>query len=103
MRDESILTFAAVFAITVAVAYAACTGLFYLFPGASAAFMNALFHGLDFSRLQAETTFDVMAFVYALVVLTTWAFLAGCLFGWVRRKVSTRGDAYVVSATMQIR
>lgn len=103
MRDESILANATVFAATVAIAYGACTLLFYLFPGASAAFMSALFHGLDFSRLQAESAFNPLAFVVALVVLATWAFLAGCLFGWMHQRLSTAIDGYVVAATMRVR
>ena len=103
MRDESILGFATALAATVAAGYAACSVLFYVFPGTAAGFMNALFHGLDFTRIQAEAAFTLSSFAYAGLVLTGWVFLLGCLFGWLRRKLQAPADAYVVSATMQVR
>lgn len=64
-------------AITVAIGYALCTIAFWLFPDASANFMNALFHGLDFSPLKRDGTFTFASFVYAFTVLVVWAFLMG--------------------------
>lgn len=37
---------------TAGVGYAACALVFRLWPAAGAAFMNSLFHGLDFRKLQ---------------------------------------------------
>ena len=74
----------AAFAITVAVGYALCTLVFWIWPEAAARFMNGLFHGLDFSRLQSgPTLFSFGSFVYALIVMTAWAFGLGVLFGWI--------------------
>ena len=71
-------------AITVGVGYAACTFVFWLWPEAAANFMNALFHGLDFRKLQSGAAlFNFGSFVYALVVMMVWAFGLGTLFGWL--------------------
>ena len=73
-----------VLAATVGIGYAACTLVFWLFPDAAANFMNALFHGLDFRKLQAGTSlFSFGSFVYAEVILMGWAFGLGALFGWL--------------------
>ena len=86
MFSQSLRTGGA-FAITVAVAYAACAFVFWLFPDAAASFMNALFHGLDFRRLQSGSSlFTFGGFVYALVAITVWAFIFGTLFGWLQSR-----------------
>ena len=73
------------FALTVAFGYAACTLLFWAFPDAAATFMNALFHGLDFRKLQSADGFTVGGFAVAGLMLAAWAFLLGCVFGLLRR------------------
>ena len=84
--DGSILRNGVAFAITVAIGYVACAALFAVFPDAAATFMNALFHGLDFRKLQpANGGFDFAGFTYAAIVLALWAFALGCLFGALRR------------------
>ena len=71
-------------AVTVGAAYTACALVFWLWPGSAVNFMNALFHGMDFSRLQAgPTLLDFGAFAYALVILMGWAFLVGALYAAV--------------------
>ena len=73
-----------VFAATVGIGYAACTLVFWMFPDAAANFMNALFHGLDFRKLQAgPSLFSFGSFLYAEAILMGWAFGLGCLFGWL--------------------
>ena len=75
-------------AATVAIGYALCTAVFWLWPEASANFMNALFHGLDFRKLQAGAAlFTFGSFAYGLAVLTAWAFMLGTLFGWITGRV----------------
>jgi small-conductance mechanosensitive channel len=72
------------FATTVAIGYAACTLVFWLWPEAAANFMNALFHGLDFRKLQSGSVlFSFGSFLYALLILAAWAFGLGALFGWL--------------------
>ena len=71
-------------AVTVAVGYTACTLVFVLWPETAASFMNALFHGLEFRKLQnGPALFDSGRFFYVLLVLAVWAFWFGALFGWV--------------------
>ena len=74
----------AALAITVAVAYALCSLIFWIWPETAASFMNGLFHGLDFRRLQSgPTLFNFGAFLSALVVMAAWAFAVGTLFSWI--------------------
>jgi len=47
--------------------------------------LNALFHGLDFRKLQmVAAPFSVPGFVYALIVLMVWAYVVGAIFVLVR-------------------
>jgi hypothetical protein len=74
----------AAFAATTAIGYAACTFVFWLWPEAAANFMNALFHGLDFRKLQSgPALFSFGPFLYAFLILSVWAFALGTLFGWL--------------------
>ena len=75
------------FALTVALAYAACTALFWMFPDAAGAFMNGLFHGLDFRRLQGAAPFSFGGFAFALAGIAGWSFLMALVFGWIRTRV----------------
>lgn len=75
-------------ATTAGVGYAACAVAFYLFPDAAVNFMNALFHGLDFRKLQAgPALFSFGSFLYALVVMMAWALGLGTIFGWILDRV----------------
>ena len=79
------------FAITVVIGYTLCTLVFWAWPDASANFMNALFHGLDFRKLQTGgTPFSFGGFAYAVVILGAWAFMLGALFGWLAPRVGAR-------------
>ena len=76
------------FAITVALGYAACALIFWMLPEAAATFMNGLFHGLDFRKLQTGAElFSFGGFLYALIVMTVWAFVLGSVFAWLRQRV----------------
>ena len=71
-------------AVTVVVGYALCTLVFWIWPEAAMHFMNGLFHGLDFRKLQGGAAlFDFGSFVSALAVMAAWAFGLGSLFGWL--------------------
>ena len=71
-------------AVTVGAGYTACALVFWIWPESAVNFMNALFHGIDFRRLQAgPTLFDFGAFAYALAMFMGWAFLLGALYGAV--------------------
>ena len=86
-------------AITVAIGYSLCTIVFWLFPEASANFMNALFHGLDFTPLKRDGTFTFTSFVFGLAVLAAWAFFTGAVFAWVGERIG-RSDG---SSALQVR
>ena len=77
------------FAATVGIGYTLCTLVFWAWPEAAANFMNALFHGLDFRKLQGGPgLFNFGSFVYALLVMFVWAFGLGTLFAWVRGRLA---------------
>ncbi len=72
-------------AATVGVGYAACTLVFWAWPDLAMNFMNSLFHGLDFRRIQAgPKLFEFGAFFYALAGIVVWAFGLGVLYGALR-------------------
>lgn len=71
-------------AVTVGIGYMACALAFRLWPEAAVTFMNSLFHGLDFRKLQAgPAPFDFGGFFFALAGILIWAFLMGALFGGI--------------------
>jgi hypothetical protein len=70
---------------TVAVFYTLCTLVEVLFPAQFMGFMNALFHGLDFTKLASTEPYRWTSFAYAVVVMSVWAFAAGVFFAWLHR------------------
>lgn len=74
-------------ALTMAISYTVCALLYALWPGQGIAFLNALFHGLDFGRLQAPQDFGVTTFAGPLLVLTVWGAIVGSLFAWLSGKL----------------
>ena len=82
MTAANSLRIGSALAATVAIAYTVCAFVFWLWPDAGAKFMSALFHGLDFSKLQSgPVSFSFGAFSYALLVVSVWAFAVGAIFG----------------------
>jgi cytosine/uracil/thiamine/allantoin permease len=77
--------FGAVLSLTVGISYVLCTIAWVNFTGPAIDFLNALFHGLDFRKLQmVAAAFSVAGFVYALIVLMVWAYLVGAIYALVR-------------------
>lgn len=77
----------AALSLSVGIGYTACTLVFWLWPDTATYFMNALFHGLDFRKLQSGSTpFNVSSFLYAIVTLTVWTFVLGAIYSWVLRR-----------------
>ena len=85
-RNAAVLTGTAL-SLTVGVGYAVCTLVFWIWPELAANFMNALFHGLDFRKLQSGSAlFSFASLLYALVVMMAWAFGLGAIYGWVQER-----------------
>ena len=79
-------------AVTVGIGYSACAVVFWLWPEAAATFMNGLFHGLDFRKLQSgPALFSFGTFLYALLVMMAWAFAMGSLYGWLQSRFGSKG------------
>lgn len=77
-------------ALTVAVMYAICTAIWVVWQAEALIFLNDLFHGLDFRKLQTtEASYSIMNFVVPLIVLASWGFVAGTLYGFVHNALST--------------
>jgi hypothetical protein len=75
-------------AITIVIGYALCTLVFVVFPDSSVAFLNSLFHGLDFRKLQpAAGGFSAAGFGAVLAVWAIYGFLLGALYGWVSNRL----------------
>jgi hypothetical protein len=91
MRINSPWRTGAAFAATVVVGYGLCTLAFTAWPDAALDFMNALFHGLDFRKLQSgPKLFGFGSFAYAALVLGGWAFMLGTLFAGLASFTSRR-------------
>lgn len=80
--------FGATLALTVVIGYAVCTVVWVAFADPAIAFLNALFHGLDFRRLATGGGFSIGGAIYAAGVLAVWAFLIGALFALVHNRLS---------------
>ena len=75
-------------AVTAALMYTLCATLWLLWPEAALDFLNALFHGLDFRKLQlAQKEISLATFGLPLLVLTAWAFIAGTLYAAVHNRL----------------
>lgn len=72
----------AALALTITVGYTACALVFGLWPELAAPFLKALFHGLDFSKLETGVPWSWAGFASALLALVVWGFLVGALFAW---------------------
>jgi len=75
-------------AITVGVFYALCALLWALAPGLFLSFMNNLFHGMNFSSMVQPRPFGWLGFLTALLVLSTWALIAGTFFAWLLNRMT---------------
>ena len=76
------------FALTIAVMYTICTLAWVIWQEPALDLLNALFHGLDFRKLQvAGARFSVGTCVYPLVVMSTWGFITGTLLGAICNRV----------------
>ncbi|MBS2132102.1 hypothetical protein KEX41_28355 (plasmid) [Burkholderia thailandensis] len=70
-------------ALTLATAYTICAALYAAWPALGIDFLNALFHGLDFRKLDSGEPFSVRMFVYPFLVFSAWGFAVGTLFAWI--------------------
>mgnify|MGYP003385200057 CR=1 FL=1 len=75
-------------AVTVGVFYALCALVWVLAPGPFLSFMNNLFHGMDFTSLVQPRPFAWSGFLAALLVMSTWALLAGTFFSWLLNRLT---------------
>lgn len=74
------------FAATVGVFYVLCTVAWIVAPATFLGLMNNLFHGMDFNTMVRPQPFSFPGFLVALLVLSTWALLAGMFFSWLQHR-----------------
>ena len=90
MNNANVVRSGIALAITVGIGYAACAVAFWQWPEAAMSFMNDLFHGLDFRKLQSgPVLFSFGSFLYALVVMMVWGLALGAMYGWLRNQFGT--------------
>lgn len=75
-------------AVTVGGFYVLCTVAWTLAPATFLGLMNNLFHGMDFTPMVRPQPFSFPGFVAALLVLSTWALLAGTFFSWLQNRLA---------------
>ncbi|MGY2492333.1 DUF5676 family membrane protein [Cupriavidus sp. CP313] len=68
---------------TVVLFYAVCTVLWLTFPEPFMNFMNALFQGLDFRKLQTSNSLSAWTMIYPGIIFALWFFAAGAFFAWL--------------------
>lgn len=83
MTSLNPLKFGAVLSLTVGIGYTLCTIFWMIFTGPAIDFLNTLFHGLDFRKLQMAAAFSLTGFAYVLAILMVWAYLIGAIFAAV--------------------
>ncbi|MBK4734642.1 DUF5676 family membrane protein [Noviherbaspirillum pedocola] len=81
---------------TVALFYSLCTLVEVALPNQFMNFMNALFHGLDFSKLVSSEPYHWASFIYALIVMAVWAFAAGAFFAFIHNTLAGVGHRHVM-------
>lgn len=71
-------------ALTLGIMYAICTAIWIAWQTEAVGFLNDLFHGLDFRRIQKnDTSYSFAAFIVPLAVLAVWGFVTGTLYGFI--------------------
>lgn len=75
------------FSATIVIFYALCSLVWLAFPEPFMNFMNALFHGLDFRRLQTGQPLSWWSIIYPGFIFAVWFFAAGAFFAWMHEKL----------------
>ena len=78
-------------AVTFAITYTVCAVVYALMPERGIDFLNALFHGLDFHKLEAPMPFTFLMFVSPLLIVVAWAFAVGVLYAWLHNVLHGHG------------
>lgn len=92
MRELSPWKTGAALALTIAVGYSICAAIFAAWPGAAMQFLSAMFHGLDFSKLETTTSWSFVAFACVLGVFVIWGFVMGTLFAWFHNRLGGKSS-----------
>lgn len=77
--------------LTLLVSYSLCAAAWAIWTESAMDLLNALFHGLDFRKLQTPTPFTFGTFVYPLVIMVVWGFGVGAVYAWMYNLVHGEG------------
>lgn len=72
---------------TVVLFYALCTLVWLAIPEPFMDFVSALFHGLDFRRLETGVPLSWWSLLYPAIVFAIWFFAAGAFFAWLHNNL----------------
>jgi hypothetical protein len=76
--------FGTVLSLAVGLNYVLCTIVWTIWTEPSMDFLNALFHGLDFRKLQTSAAFSLPSFLYALITFMAAVYVLGVIFALLR-------------------
>ena len=81
------------FALTIAIMYTACALAWVIWQEPALDFLNALFHGLDFRRIQLPgSRFSFVNFVMPLLIMSAWGFITGTLLGTICNRLRVQAQ-----------
>ena len=84
--------FGAVLSLAVGINYVLCSIVWMTWTERSIDFLSALFHGLDFHKLQVVGTFSLSSFVYALAAFMIWVYAIGAIYALIRNWLQPHVD-----------
>ena len=79
-------------AVVAGINYLVCTVIWMTWKEPSLDFLNALFHGLDFRKLEAPASFSMSSFIYAWVGMMIWAFVIGVIFALASNRLRPHAE-----------
>lgn len=84
--------FGVVVSLTAAIAYVLCTLFWFAFTESSLDFLSTLFHGMDFRKIYADTSFALANYLGVLVVFLVWGYVMGAIYATLRNLLIARGN-----------
>ncbi len=76
--------FGSVLSLAAGINYVLCSLVWMTWTERSIDFLRALFHGLDFHKLEVVGAFSLSSFVYALAAFMIWIYAIGVIYALVR-------------------
>ena len=84
MKELNPWKFGLVLSLAVGFNYVLCTIFWMNWTKPAMDFLNTLFHGLDFRKLQTDAGFSLPGYLYALITFMVAIYVLGVIFALVR-------------------